>query len=182
MSTPTDLELMQYYDGELDAERRAEIEEFLATDAHARDKLIGTQVVGTWLRSLADGPEANLSERIMRSLDQEPTSAATGGADAPANDNAKPVYATVAVMLAAAASLVLWTKVSVMREDTRAAATAVVAAPQRFEVAAVAPVPDPDPSSGSVRSVDFGGAIGSIFVLPADAGSVASTVIWIQDE
>lgn len=47
---PTDLELMAYFDGELEAERALEVERYLEATESARQKLDGLSVLGSWVR------------------------------------------------------------------------------------------------------------------------------------
>jgi hypothetical protein len=50
-AVPTDLELMAYFDGELDTERALEVERYLEASEPARQKLDGLHVLGTWVRA-----------------------------------------------------------------------------------------------------------------------------------
>ena len=81
MSAPTDLELMMYYDDELGAERRAEVEAWLvATDGDApsagaalgRAKLAGLEQVSLLMRehTSVTTQDVDLVDAIMRGVEQ----------------------------------------------------------------------------------------------------------------
>lgn len=77
---PTDLELMAYFDGELDGERALEVARYLEATESARQKLDGLSVLGSWVRAqhaepgherLTGGPElaaASLGEGFTDAL------------------------------------------------------------------------------------------------------------------
>ncbi len=97
MSAPTDLELMMYYDDELGAERRAEVEAWLvATDGDApsagaalgRAKLAGLEQVSLLMRehTSVTTQDVDLVDAIMRGVEQsssEPAPAETAPAARP---------------------------------------------------------------------------------------------------
>ncbi|MFO0549245.1 MAG: hypothetical protein U0271_12710 [Polyangiaceae bacterium] len=70
-SPPTDLELMMYFDGELDEPRRTEVERFVGGDRVALGKLGGLGLVGAGVRNEAAGwsSKVSLTDAIMRTVE-----------------------------------------------------------------------------------------------------------------
>jgi hypothetical protein len=136
-SPPSDLDLMLYADGELEAERVAEVEAWLAADAAARDKLAGLCTVSRVVREGALDAAAgadDLADRIMAAIappaplappapqppvtmgetpkpPARPAPAPIPCAPSPAaNDNGRRVLFVVAALVATAAAALLWVR------------------------------------------------------------------------
>jgi hypothetical protein len=208
VNKPTDLELMLFADGELDEPRREQIEEFLLSNAAARDKMAALRVVGAFVGGQADDAPS-FADAIMARIDQEGP-AATARPDnviplhgrrapspkserAPASGlfgrTSRAVYYFAAVAVAAAAAMTLW-----IRVDPQMAAlpptTAIVpmspAAPGAAAALAVEPaaVAALDPEVGvEVAAVDFGTRSGTVFYVQGDdaAPGATTTVVWVND-
>jgi negative regulator of sigma E activity len=188
---PTDLELMLYADGELDGERLAEVEAFVARDHGARAKLAALGLVSTVVREealAAAGAADGIADAVMDLIDAEPARAAPR-ADAPAqperraeegaapsrphpkaaNDNARSFFMIAAVAVAAAASVMVWSRT-----------------PPPNPPASVARVAEAEVDTDHgvvVKSVDFGDNGGAIFYVPIEATpeSPTTTVVWLSD-
>lgn len=75
MNPPSDLELMMYFDGELDEPRRAEVEAFLRAESTgaAPKKLFGLGLVAEAVRSAdASLPKIDLTSAVMAAIEREP--------------------------------------------------------------------------------------------------------------
>lgn len=137
---PSDLELMLYADGELDAERHAEVEAYLARNAAASSKLAalgmassivheGALSVNPKADGIADAVMAQIAAEASRSaaplapsLPSTKTAPAPAPAPAPAgrllrerrgkpaNDNSRGIFTLAAFAVAAAAGLMLWSR------------------------------------------------------------------------
>lgn len=79
---PTDLELMAYFDGELDAERALEVERYLEASEPARQKLDGLHVLGTWVRAQHAEPRPSAGKQHEIGLDAMNASLGEGFTDA----------------------------------------------------------------------------------------------------
>jgi hypothetical protein len=129
---PSDLELMLYADGELEGERFAAVEAFLARDAGSRRKLSSLGLVAGLVRERAiasASPADGIADALMAQIAAEagtngvvhaapaplrevaapttPNKVAPRGAK-PANDNSRGIFALAAAAIAAAAALMLW--------------------------------------------------------------------------
>ncbi len=126
---PSDLELMQYFDDELEEPRRSAVAAFLGADLRARNKLAGLRITSAIVQnealssSAADGiadlvmAQIAVESRQVSTLSQG--SGLTVGAvqlpvqlvarSAPANDNSRRIFALLgALAVAAAAAFALW--------------------------------------------------------------------------
>lgn len=137
---PSDLELMMFFDGELDEPRRTEIAAFVASDLRARTKIAGLRVAAAFVqdeadqidRSPAPSPADDIAGLVMARI------AANGAAPvvlpatptplpvidparlpappplpalAPANDNRRRLFVAVGGLVAAAAAvLAVWSQ------------------------------------------------------------------------
>lgn len=131
--TPTDLELMMYFDGELPEPRRSEVAAFVAADTKGRAKVTGLQIAAGILRAQAEGlTEADqIADRVMARARAEnghhakvipfPVQTAQPNvasmvhfppqATRPANDNRRRMFTIGAIAMAAAAGIAVWTQV-----------------------------------------------------------------------
>jgi anti-sigma factor RsiW len=196
-AAPTDLELMLYADGELDADRIAAVEACLERDAAARAKLAALDLVSGMVRERADGHAAfAVADAVMARIAAEPPApgpsvvgllgpAQTGGVAGkvprPAsNDNARGLYLVAAFVVAAAAVVMLW------RAPLRGGHGPLGRGVVEDEMAATSPSEaakhEGEMEHGvEVSSVDFGSANGAIFYVPTGASST-TTVVWLSDD
>lgn len=219
----SDLDLMLYLDGELSAGRHDEVRRALTRDKVLRSKLSALEVTSTIIRERAVDAAANidLADSVMAkilagdaavSLDQrdiapvleqsqdsstqqtEPVRLEKLGARSqPSNDNARSIFALVALAVAAAASFMVWGRLA-----PNPSTTAPIAMVTTQEVApakppaelpmqpAIAPEPETveEPEVGvEVAAVDFGSKVGTVFYVPTEAAASThtTTVVWLTD-
>ncbi|MFO0586719.1 MAG: hypothetical protein U0441_04240 [Polyangiaceae bacterium] len=196
---PSDLELMAYFDGELEGPRRAVVEAHLGADLRARGKVAGMQITSSILReqaaslSAADGIADSVMARIAAEAARAPVSPMYGAAPvaplpplrvpvaAPANDNSRRLFGVLgALAVAAAAAFAVWTRAGApVTEPVRSGPVAAITAPSTNpspaanepEIDAAALATDAETEHGvEVAAVNFGAHMGSIFYVPS--GSV----------
>jgi anti-sigma factor RsiW len=191
-SPPSDLDLMLYADGELEAERLAEVEAWLSADAAARDKLAGLCTVSRIVReealegaSGADG----LADRIMAAIEekQERPPAPPPPVAAPvANDNGRRVLFVVATLVAAAAAALLWVRapgggpVANHRASAPEAQTVTMGQAHKPPTQPVGVEADVE-HGVEVAAVDFGSTTGAVLYVP-NGPSHTTTVVWLSDD
>jgi anti-sigma factor RsiW len=196
---PTDLELMLYFDGELEPDRVAAVEAHLARDRAAASKLGALQITSGVVRAealAASSPSASIADAVMASVAAEskakpgvvvPFPASPAAARA-ANRNARGIFGLAAAAVAAAAALLIWGRTEAPPTFQPENARPIVAI-----ATDVAPEP-PAPSSPSrqpegerehgveVAAVDFGARVGTIFYVPTEGASTeTTTVVWLSD-
>lgn len=186
---PTDLELMLYADGELEGERLAAVEAYLADDEGAQRKMVAMGIVSSAVREQAlDAAKGakkadDIVDLVMGSIAAEPKQAEkkpeatpVPSRRKPANDNARGLMVIAAIAAAAAAALLLWGRGPV---DHGGVASGRSAAP-----ALTAPAPLDHIEHGvEVSAVDFGAQTGAVFYVPSDnAEAVTTTVVWLSDD
>ncbi|MBK6517713.1 MAG: hypothetical protein IPG04_27240 [Polyangiaceae bacterium] len=174
MSAPTDLELMMYFDGELDEPRASEVRAFVEGSARARQKLDGLSLVGVAVEERARARESSfpdLTDSIMARVSAE-AAGRTADAQEPhadrapeappvrpkpldtpkkleiaapaANDNGRLIFGLAAFAAVAAAALFMWGR-SPEPAPSVAAGSAPELAP--LDSALAAPVADAPTSS-----------------------------------
>jgi anti-sigma factor RsiW len=211
MSRPTDLELMAYFDGEIDEPRRSEIARWLQGDAGedearaAHQKLAGLALGAEWVEAVeprAMGADASAVDAILAAVraDQERPSP-SAGSRGPANDNHRWTVGFLGLVSAAAAAVFLWPRApaptaggtsagSSGTSTTTAAASVVAGAAAASSVVDAVAEADDDLQGVQVATIDFGARTGAIYNVVSDAlqdgGSgaekhVATTVVWITD-
>ncbi|MBI4705290.1 MAG: hypothetical protein HY744_29640 [Deltaproteobacteria bacterium] len=211
---PTDEELMMLLDGELDATRGAEVEAYAARDPEARAKLAGLRLAGDLLREAAarDARADGVAEAVMAAIAAQPGPAATGrGAEiidlaarrAERDGRREPegrkrragvqrYLALGAVAAAAAAGLMVWTRLRPEPGEPAAVATAVPATPSSglgvpgvsaWRRLAAAELARDEGPAVEVASVDFGSRSGSVFYVSTGPGDTGPTtaVVWVTD-
>jgi len=201
---PTDLELMLFADGELEARRRAEVEAWIARDARARAKLSSLHVVAEAVRESASGaPSPSVADGVMHLVSMGETPPRTLASVEPSRPPRRTVKrAMVAVTALAAAAVVLASlgergvapPVAMgKRHGSDAAATSV---PQTAPVVAMGDPPgvsqappgearqDPSREHGvEVWSVEFGSRSGAVFYVPSDTSPTdTTTVVWLSQD
>jgi anti-sigma factor RsiW len=211
MSRPTDLELMAYFDGELDEPRRSEIARWLEGDAAehearaAHQKLAGLALGAEWVQAAeprATEADASAVDSILAAVraDQERPSPSVDSRG-PANDNQRWTVGFLGLLSAAAAAVFLWPRTpaptaggasagSSGSVTTTAAASVVVGAASASSVVDAVAEADDDLQGVQVATIDFGTRTGAIYNVVSDvlqdggAGAekhVATTVVWITD-
>jgi anti-sigma factor RsiW len=211
MSRPTDLELMAYFDGELEEPRRTEVTRWLESDAAgddvgaAQQKLAGLALGAEWVQSTAPRTtEADPAavDAILAAIrtEQVPSASPTVSREA-ANDNQRWTVGVLALVSAAAAALFLWPRApdtppgvasagsSAPRTVTSSASMIAGTTASSGAVDAAVGVDD-DVQGVQVATIDFGARTGAIYNVVSDvfqdggAGAekhVATTVVWIAD-
>lgn len=213
---PSDLELMQYFDGELEEPRHGAVAAFVGADLRARNKLAGLRITSAIVQNeaLSSSAADGIADLVMAQIAAEPRQVAapvspgnglSAGAvqlpaqlvtrSAPANDNARRIFALLGTLaVAAAAAFALWGRPGAaptepMNSGPIAATTAPATAPASTsaepEIDAAGLAADVDVEHGvEVAAVDFGAHMGSIFYVPS--GSIeakrVTTVVWLADD
>ena len=154
-SPPTDLELMLYADDELDGDRLAAVEAWLAASLAARTKLAALRAVSSMVRERAlDSTRADgIADSVMGLIAAEGRHNGVAG-------NAKSA-STIGAESAAPAR-----KVVALRHPANDRSRSV------YLIAA-----------GVVAAVDFGTRMGAVFYVPGEtAASSTTTVVWLSDD
>lgn len=191
MTKPTDVELMMYFDGELDEPRRKEVEAFIAKEANARRKVMGLGLAGSIVRESATSSSVAdaIADGVMAAIQADATtkegSKRISGLPKPAkaaNDNSKSIFALAAVAVAAAAAVMIWGRTNdapIVNDKPIAAVTSTVA-PTEAPQPSAAPQPQNDEADEErgveVAAVDFGANTGTII------STNTMTVLWVQDD
>jgi anti-sigma factor RsiW len=193
---PTNEDLMLYADGELDPERSADVEAYLAQDSHAQAVVATIHELGSQVRAFADDQARDagaddIASWVMSRIEQEkapnvvalPTEPrAQTGPTRPTTGSVWPL-ALGALAAAAAVALVVWrfAGLDLTVPGEPSVAEAVPSAKPEMVASAPAPAPDYDPEPGvSVDAIDFGARTGTIFYVPSDTGT--TTVVWLSDD
>jgi hypothetical protein len=195
MKGPTPLELMAFYDGELDEARAREVRSWLAANGEGAALVDNFRTLGRQVRRAAPSPAPppDLTDRIFAALDAEPAAPPAVPQVAPAEKlapvltlrpAAEPAAAppralpaarralrwaplsAAGMVLAAAASLLLWFSPGGGSLSGGPGASGKPTAPR---VAGI-----------DVNAVDFGAHMGSIYFVAND--SQATPVLWIDDD
>jgi len=206
---PDDLDdvlLMRFMDGELEPQEAAAVRLRLEASPLAQQKLASLVAVGDVLRADAERAEAGLTDArvdgiadaVMASLEENVREASEPAPQptwrhraplesAPANDNARSIFAVAGLAAAAAAALFVWGRGETADLDLVKAPAPE--APLVAEMSAGLAVPAPATSEPSgvapgetgveVASVEFGSEEGSVFYVPGDGAATA--VVWIND-
>lgn len=171
---PSDAELVLFVDGELDAERTAQVFAWLDADAELRSVVSSLRLVGRLLErdalEQADRAGAeSIADAVMERIARERAS--------DARHRARRSLGT-AIVLAAAAAAFVWVRAGGSPEPP--APTAAIAPP-------VAPRAAPDDVGAQageptteIDAVDFGARAGTIFYVPS--GVATTAVVWLSDD
>ncbi|AUX47060.1 hypothetical protein SOCE26_085720 [Sorangium cellulosum] len=217
-SPPTDLELMLYVDGELDEARHRQVEAYVLHDPRCSAKVAGLVAAADMIRDgalsssaadgIADGVMAKIAgAKVDVAADDAgaalrpvaPPAASPAGAlprarprleRAPANDNARGIFALTALAAAAAAALMIWGRTEAPAPGAALPAPAPVEVPSPRTAApsaepAAAPSAESEAEPGvEIAAVDFGARMGTIFYVPREAvaSGPTTTVVWLSDE
>lgn len=218
----SDLDLMLYLDGELSAQRHDEVRRAVTQDKVLRNKLAALELSSTLVRERALDAAANidfadavmariLSADAVVALDARDAAPETnpssedklapvrleklGAPAAASNDNARRVFALVALAVAAAASFMIWGRLAPNPGTMPSEPVAMVTTPEIVRPTPPVEMPaapaneadtavDEELEPGvEVASVDFGSQVGTIFYVPTEAATSkhTTTVVWLTD-
>jgi anti-sigma factor RsiW len=191
-ASPTDLELMLYADGELDKDRRAAVEAWLAGPGEpargARAKLAAMGAVSSAVRArgrdvsaAADGIADAVMARIQPELPKPlPLPRALPPQTARPKRSSLPyAFAAVAAFAAAAAAMVLWRPASPVAGRAR---HTLAVTPETVKIPAQPPSPAHVPRGIEVSAVDFGAHAGTVYYVPSSTSAISTTaVLWLDD-
>jgi hypothetical protein len=178
---PTDLELMLWVDGELDAERAAEIGELVRHDPRVRGVVsalrLESQVIGQEALLHAELANAEgIADKVMDIIDADDAAASRRfiAPRRPAPAWRGPAIAALGIALAAAAA---WTLIF-PRELTPVANLA----PAAVSSGATAATSEEESATGIwIDVVDFGARPGTIFYVPSEDESILP-VVWLTED
>ena len=210
-SASDDVDLMLYFDGELDAERMKVVEERLRVDETMRNKLAGMGLVSSVFADAATVSDpGDVTESVFAQIDADvetpasrsvPTKRSATLEPAAANDNGRRIWAFAVVAAAVAAGVLVWgrldplgsmhdggaiAKVSPEPQNEPPSSALITAPTAELAIAPNAATPSGDDVGAHVSAVDFGARAGAVFYLPSDEpedprGS-GTTVIWVNDD
>jgi len=177
---PTDLELMLFVDGELDAERAAEIAEVVRQDPRARAIVAalrqGSQVIAE--EALLHAELANvdgIADSVMDAIDAADAAASrrfiAPRKRAPAWRG--PAIAAIAIAFAAAAAWMFIFPNQLTQVATRT--------PNAVSSGATPAASETSTTGISIEVVDFGVRPGTIFYVPSEDESILP-VVWLTDD
>jgi anti-sigma factor RsiW len=200
-AVPTDLELMMYFDGELEGERLAAVEAHLKKERTARKKHTALGLVSGIVReeARATGEKgADIADSVMDLIEAEekkPKKSEPARDNVvplrakPANDGGRTMYLVAAALVAAAAAVFLWGRTSNDDEAARRRKPPSVLVQGEKSAASEpsnAPKIEPDKPEGAhgveVATVDFGGRKGAVFYVPSETTESDTTVVWLSDD
>ena len=199
---PTDLELMLYADGELEGERLSAVEAWLGTPAGrpGQRKIaalhLGADVVREHALAASAGA-SGIADAVMDLIEREPSTPSTPSTRstppaprkvAAANDNARGFYLVVAVLVAAAAAVLLWSRPpgAPMPAPVARLTAGAPSAPSARELGGDPSVQDTSPldveHGVEVSAVDFGSRTGAVMYVPNETPGSSTTVVWLSDD
>lgn len=163
------------------------------TDSVMAKILAGDAAVSLDKRDIAPVLDLDQSEDSSTHPAEQVRLEKLGARSQPSNDNARSIFALVALAVAAAASFMVWGRLA-----PNPSTTAPVAMVTTQEVApakppaelpmqpAIAPEPETveEPEVGvEVAAVDFGSKVGTVFYVPTEAAASThtTTVVWLTD-
>jgi len=177
-AAPTDLELMLWIDGELDADRAGEIADHIKTDPRARSVVsalrLGSQTIAEDALRHAELSDAdNIADNVMEAID----AAASRHLIAPVRRAPAwraPAVAAISIALAAAAA---WTFIFPSE-----LVPVAKRAPTTESSGATAVASEEEPKEGVwIDIVDFGTRPGTIFYVPSEDESILA-VVWLTED
>lgn len=206
---PSDLDLMLYADGELEDEARAAVEAYLARNATGRAKFAALGVASDIVREralstagkadgIADAVMAKIAAEGATSKEAAPPkpiaiTSARGARETqgrrgkpPANDNSRRIFTLAAVAVAAAAALMIWSRLDATLQGGRGpVASSTTAHHGPTPPSTTEPTANGEDDLGvEVAAVDFGARMGTIFYVPTEetSSNVTTTVVWLNDD
>jgi negative regulator of sigma E activity len=198
MKTPTPIELMAFYDGELDEPRAREVRAWLAANGEGAALVDNFRALGRHVRKAAPSPAPpiDLGDRIFAALDAEPSGPRVKSQPAPSPRLAPvltlrpaapepaaeprrlpaarralgwaPLGATGMAFAAAAAFILWWSPVGL---GPRATSNVGPSKPTTLGITA---------HGTDVNTVDFGERMGSLYFVSNDSQS--TPVLWLDDD
>jgi hypothetical protein len=171
---PSDLELMLFADGELEGERFAVVEAFVASNADAHRKLSSLGLVSDLVREGAvasASPADGIADALMAQIAAEsgtngvahatatpprevavpiqlaPVATIAPRAGKPANDNSRGIFVLAAAALAAAAALMIWGRTADLHPEVASNLPAVQTEARPIVVAPPAPIKVVEPAA-----------------------------------
>jgi anti-sigma factor RsiW len=175
---PTDLELMRWIDGELDADRAGEIADHVRTDARARAVVsalrLGSQTIAEDALRHAELSDAdNIADNVMEAID----AAASRHLIAPVRRAPAwraPAVAAISIALAAAAAWMFIFPAELVPVAKRT--------PGPVSSGATVAVAEEEAKEGVwIDIVDFGTRPGTIFYVPSEDESILP-VVWLTED
>lgn len=192
MIPPTDLELMQFADGELDDARAAEIAAFLGENEEARAVVSALRALGADVRAAAEKPvDVDVTDDVMAAIARLEAASRNAASIPPPSIHRSvrptptPIPAPRARVAPQAAILGVLALAAGLFVYSRASLPETTTGPVASYVPAVEALPfdqgDDRPPGAEIDAVDFGGAQGAIFYVPGQANT-ATAVVWIAEE
>lgn len=206
----SDLDLMLYFDGELESDRHEEVRRAIARDKVLRGKLESLELSSAIVREraldaaanidfadavmaqiAADKSDVSLDERdkapVMQAAPEILASSASavrleklGQRTKPSNDNARGIFALAAIAVAAAAGLMIWGRFAPAPSTAPTAPVAAVTTPEVAPVAAPTEM-EPAPSSDVAAEVAQDEEMG-VEVAAVDFGSRVGAIFYVPTE
>lgn len=201
----SDLDLMLYLDGELEAERHEEVHQAISSSKVLRSKLAALDVASNIVSEQALGAAANIdfADAVMARIaaDQQITLDARDVAPAskmseivapvrldklspkssPSNDNARGIFALAAFAVAAAAGLMIWGRVAPSFSTTSSAPVAMTTTAEVAPVVAV-PAPAAEPMIDTVAAAGEEQEEVGVEVAAVDFGSKVGTIFYVPSD
>lgn len=179
MTKPTDLELMQAYDGELAPDERQRLESAIGEHPESARVLAGlglvSELVRAWARSREQAGGA-IAERVMARIEAEDRGRRRRTGRGRASG-----FAAMALALAALLALLL--RPSSPPRSADGGLTLLSSLVGAADAGPSAPeLPGSEPETGvTIEVVDFGGKAGTIFMVPGTGHSL-TPVVWLAEE
>jgi hypothetical protein len=183
---------MLWADGELEPERAAQVEAYLAESPSARRMLGSLEALGEAVREAAQaGAERagadGLASRVMDRIDRDVAEVRPldPARDAGRRRSRAMGYAACGLALAAGVLAVIWRLSGPLARPLANAPSAAVrvaaSVPDMAAATAAAGRSEGDAEPGvSVDAIEFGAQAGAIFYVPGDTGT--TTVVWLSED
>ncbi|WP_434043112.1 MULTISPECIES: anti-sigma factor family protein [Sorangium] len=163
----------------------------------------GDSIADAVMAKIGEGAVAKIGEGAVAKIDGgaaarplavspsgEPPRSPARPRGAPANDNARGIFALTALAVAAAAALMVWGRMDV---EAPTAALPARTVPEALAPAPAAPPSEPAAAPSAegeiargveIAAVDFGARMGTIFYVPREAvaSGPTTTVVWLSDD
>jgi hypothetical protein len=207
--TVTDLDLMLYLDGELEAERHEEVRQAISSSKVLRSKLAALDIASDIVSEQALGAAANIefADAVMARIaadeqitldarDVAPGSKISeivaadnapvrldklGQKSSASNDNARGIFALAAFAVAAAAGLMIWGRVAPSFSTTSSEPMAMTTTAEVAPVVAV-PAPAAEPMIDTVAAAGEEQEEVGVEVAAVDFGSKVGTIFYVPSD
>ncbi len=202
----SDLDLMLYLDGELEAERHEEVHQAISSSKVLRSKLAALDLSSNIVMEQALGAAANIdfadvvmariatNEEVTLDARDLPPGSKIVAADiaavrldkldkksSPSNDNARGIFALAAFAVAAAAGLMIWGRVAPSISTTSIAPMAMTTTAEIAPVVAMAE-PAAEPIADTVAAAGEEQEAMGVEVAAVDFGSKVGTIFYVPTE